>query len=80
MSKYAKCLAMQHSTSRTHIEAANEHQRVQNMRHEKVQAKRDKKMMERDCHRNTLNSDSIAMENANCIPNVVARHVNSTVL
>jgi hypothetical protein len=50
------------------------------MRHEKAQAKRDKKRMERDCHRNTLDSDFIAMENVNCIPNVVALHVNSTVL
>ena len=50
------------------------------MRHEKAQAKRDKKTMERYCYRNTLDNDSIAMENVNCIPNVVALHVNSTVL
>jgi hypothetical protein len=54
------------------IEAKNERRRVSNMTTEQAQTKRDKKRMERDCRRNTLNSDSIAMENPEYIPNVVS--------
>ena len=50
------------------------------MRHEKAQAKRDNKRMERDCRRNTLNSDSIDMENPEYIPNVVPLNDKSTAL
>lgn len=45
---------------------------------EQARAKRDKKRIERDCRRNTLNSDSIAMENPEYIPNVVPLNDKST--
>jgi hypothetical protein len=45
---------------------------------EQARAKRDKKKMERDCRRNTLNNDSIAMKNPEYIPNVVLLNDKST--
>jgi hypothetical protein len=60
------------------IEAKNERRRVSNMTTEQAQTKRDKKRMERDCRRNTLNNDSIAMDNPEYIPNVVPLNDKST--
>jgi hypothetical protein len=58
---------------------------IGNMMAEQPQAKRDKKRMERDLKRNTLNSVSIAMENPNYISICyeisyipVAKHGHST--
>jgi hypothetical protein len=66
------------SQTKEQIEAKNERRRVHNMTPEQARAKRDKKRMERDCRRNTLNSDSIAIENPEYIPNVVPLNDKST--
>jgi hypothetical protein len=60
------------------IEAKNERRRVSNMTTEQAQAKQDKKRMKRDSWCNTLNNNSIAMENPEYILNVVPLNDKST--
>jgi hypothetical protein len=76
----AKCARqkMHDCQTQEQIEAKNECRRVSNMTTEQAQAKRDKKRMKRDSRCNTLNSDSIAMENLEYIPNVIPLNDKST--